>query len=468
MHDTIAKIRARIARLSFTTRYVLLVGVLLLITNMLLGVVIFNQSKSSMKTLINKNMLDLVGSAADSLDGDALEGLTEEDVDGPVFNEVKGRLTVFQNNADIIYIYAVKQAGKDRFVFTVDADPEEPAAFGEEIVVTPALVSAAQGVPAVDQDTAQDRWGNLYSAYSPVYNSSGKIVGIVGVDFDSAWYDAQLLRHRLSITFVTALSMLVGIALVSQMTRRVRLRFKDLDEGISTLSDNVDVLMSEMATYSGFDLPEADEAAPNGGTAAQEDSTDELDALSNKIHGMQTGMSLYLDYLHTQAYTDALTKVNNTSAYHEAVQTIEEQIAAGTAGFWVAIFDINSLKQLNDNFGHECGDYYIQESARAIAHVFGEEHTYRIGGDEFAVIVEDLTQAQMTARLDMVTAGLAVFNTSNKPYPAELSLSQGASHYDSEKDTSYKDVFARADHIMYGNKRLFYQTKGVHIGRNSA
>lgn len=56
----------------------------------------------------------------------------------------------------------------------------------------------------------------------------------------------------------------------------------------------------------------------------------------------------------------------------------------------------------------------------------------------------------------------------NKPYPAELSLSQGASHYDPEKDASYKDVFARADHIMYSNKRLFYQTKGVHIGRNSA
>lgn len=467
MRDLIAKIRARLSGVSFTSRYVLLVGVLLLMTNILLGVVAFNQSKSAMKTLINKNMLDLVGSAADSLDGDALEALTEDDVDGPAFNEAKDRLTVFQNNADITYIYAVKQDGPDRFVFTVDADPEEPAAFGEETVVTPALVSAAQGAPAVDQDTAEDRWGNLYSAYCPVYNSSDEIVGIVGVDFDSAWYDAQLRSLSISIAIVTAISLLVGIALVTQMTHRVRLRFRDLDEGISGLSDNVDVLMSEMASYSGFDLPEAEAASQAGGVDAQEVGTDELDALSNKIHEMQSGMSMYLDYLHTQAYTDALTKVNNTSAYHEAVQAIEDQIAAGTANFWVAIFDINSLKQLNDNYGHECGDYYIQESARAIAHVFGEERTYRIGGDEFAVITEDLTQAQMTARLDMVTAGLAVFNTSDKPYPAELSLSQGASQYDSEKDASFRDVFARADHIMYGNKRLFYQTKGVHINRTA-
>ena len=59
-------------KLSFTTRFVLAFGVLLVAANILLGVVILRQSESAMKSLINKNMLDIVNTAAGFMDGDAL------------------------------------------------------------------------------------------------------------------------------------------------------------------------------------------------------------------------------------------------------------------------------------------------------------------------------------------------------------------------------------------------------------
>lgn len=457
MRSQIAALQSRIGKTSITMRYVLMFGILLVFANTFLGAVILSQSKAAMRSLINKGMVDVVRSAAGSLDGDALGALTEDDVDGPVFNDVKQRLLVFQKSADIHFIYAVRQEGEGRYIFTVDPDPEEPAAFGEEIVVTPALVKAGNGIATADTEPAADRWGNFYRAYCPVFDSAGKVAGIVGVDFDARWYEEQVRKHSFSIVVVTAITFVVGVLIVTQMTHQVRVKFDELDEELSALSDNVDILMGEMVSYSGFDYADMKESGQQGGPTHTE-GADELERLGHKIRSMRTEMGLYLEYLHMQAYTDALTKVANTAAYHEAVHTLDQQIAEGTARFSVVVFDINSLKQLNDTYGHECGDYYIRASAHAIAQVFGEAHTYRVGGDEFAVVDQDLEPAQVDAQLEAVTANLAAFNASDKPYPATLSLSMGAAHFEPGQDETFKDAFARADKIMYDNKRAFYES----------
>lgn len=74
-------------KLSFTTRFVIAFGVLLVSANIILGIVILRQSETAMKSLINKNMLDIVNTAAGFLDGDALGALTEDDVGGDAFTD---------------------------------------------------------------------------------------------------------------------------------------------------------------------------------------------------------------------------------------------------------------------------------------------------------------------------------------------------------------------------------------------
>lgn len=88
-------------KLSFTSRYVLAFGLLMLLTNTLLGVIILYQSNTTVRSLINKNMLDVVKSAAGLLDGDTLAALTEKDVGGETYRDIEDRLIVFQNHEDI-------------------------------------------------------------------------------------------------------------------------------------------------------------------------------------------------------------------------------------------------------------------------------------------------------------------------------------------------------------------------------
>ncbi len=55
--------------------------------------------------------------------------------------------------------------------------------------------------------------------------------------------------------------------------------------------------------------------------------------------------------------------------------------------------DLNELKKVNDEQGHEAGDSYIRRAAQQIVAVF-PEHTYRIGGDEFVVLYPEIEQAE--------------------------------------------------------------------------
>ena len=128
-----------------TTRFVVTIGALLLVTNIVLGSVLMVLSTAAFRTLIRQHMLSLSTTAAGLLDGDALGALTEADVGNQAYNDILNRLSVFQSKSDVIYIYAVRQVGADDYVFTVDPDPEKPAAFGSPVVVTEGLRQAARG-----------------------------------------------------------------------------------------------------------------------------------------------------------------------------------------------------------------------------------------------------------------------------------------------------------------------------------
>lgn len=184
--------------------------------------------------------------------------------------------------------------------------------------------------------------------------------------------------------------------------------------------------------------------------------TDELEELGTKIQSMQEEMHRYLAYVHAQAYTDALTRVGNTTAYMELRQQLEEHIAAREAAFGIAVFDINLLKLVNDRFGHTAGDHIIQGAARAISDVFGVEHTYRIGGDEFVALANQVTEEELERRLEQVEEHIRDFNR-RQGEQGTLSMSKGAALFQPGRDSSFQEVFIRADDAMYAQKDAFHR-----------
>lgn len=183
------------SRYSLSTRIILMVECILLISSTLFCSVSIYLARLGIRKAIQQRMLDISNCAAGSVDGEVMKNFSKETVGSEEYNKVYGDLSVFRDNVELEYVYCIKQAGPDEFIFTMDLDQVTPASFGDSVKYTDALAKAAKGVAAVDEVPYTDKWGRFYSAYSPVFDSTGKVVGIVAADFSSEWFDNQLSQQ---------------------------------------------------------------------------------------------------------------------------------------------------------------------------------------------------------------------------------------------------------------------------------
>ncbi len=272
----------------FTIKMIIIIVAMLLATNILLGVILVGNSRTTMKTLIDNRMLDIANTAAAMLNGDELEQLKKEDKGTPPYQRVNDILAVFKDNIDLKYIYCISDAGNGKFVFSVDPTIEDPGEFGEPIVPTEALNKASKGSPAVDVEPYEDAWGKFYSAYSPVFDSQGNVAGIVAVDFSADWYEERIYTQTYIIIINCIVAVLVGTFLVIFATRQMRRRLQDVMDEIADVAEDVDELTRVINPDAIIDT-------------TQDEERDEVLELGRRIHGIREGLHSYTSNLHTQA-----------------------------------------------------------------------------------------------------------------------------------------------------------------------
>ena len=153
------------------------------------------------------------------------------------------------------------------------------------------------------------------------------------------------------------------------------------------------------------------------------------------------------------AHTDSLTGVRNKTAYVGMTNKLDLKISDGNANFCIVMIDVNFLKKVNDTYGHERGNEYLINACKLVCSVFGEQHVYRIGGDEFVVVVEGDMVPLCRYFVKQFSAEMAhkKLNPSLEPWE-KISAAVGIAFYDSAIDKSADDVFKRADKLMYENK----------------
>ena len=433
------------SRISGTSLYLALFFIFLLMANVTLGIFLTKESGDAMKTLINNRMLDISNTAASLLDGDVLGTLTAEDINTPGYRKILETLTHYQDNIDLKYIYCIKDNGNKEFVFSVDPTVDDPGEFGSPIVYTDALYAASLGTPSVDQEPYSDQWGRFYSAYSPVFDSNGKVAGIVAVDFSADWFEDQILSHIRTTAIISFLSIVVGTLIVLLISSNFRRRFRLLYSELNSLSEGIETLANELS--SGVEMENNRMLHEDD---AMDSSNDDITVIGNKIRRLQDYMSAQISFVRSKAYTDGLTGLGNRTSYLDRVREIDEKIESGSADFLVAMFDINGLKDINDRQGHERGDEIIVEAADNLRNTFGDENVFRIGGDEFVVLLnEPQSDTEETLR----------------EFIPHIEISKGYARFDRESDKSYIDTFNRADSEMYSDKREYYRT---HKGRRNS
>lgn len=162
----------------------------------------------------------------------------------------------------------------------------------------------------------------------------------------------------------------------------------------------------------------------------------------------------YAQKMENLAEVDGMTGLYNKSKYLDVVSNThlsEEKLA-------VIFWDINNLKKINDTIGHEAGDTLILTVSESIRNVCSaSENAYRIGGDEFIMILRDGDEKQLTKKLQEWDVALSRLK---KNIEFDVSVSVGYA-YGEGKDL--ESLIHEADQMMYENKRLFHESEKNNI-----
>lgn len=115
--------------------------------------------------------------------------------------------------------------------------------------------------------------------------------------------------------------------------------------------------------------------------------------------------------------------------------------------FSIAFVDLDGLKYVNDNLGHEEGDIYINFVADTLKRYCSECIIIRYGGDEFLIILEGKTEADAIDKMNLIYNYINSFNNRNSKY--DMSVSYGIYEVNSSNKFSYSEILDLVDEKMY-------------------
>ncbi len=174
-----------------------------------------------------------------------------------------------------------------------------------------------------------------------------------------------------------------------------------------------------------------------------------------ELETINSQLQFYNDQLRGIAKTDGLTGLKNRLAFDELLKDIESE-TSNVKDWTMLMIDLNGLKNTNDKYGHEAGDELIKGTASVISEIYGEKgHCFRIGGDEFVVII-DASQELMAQYRDSLKNRIEEYNKSET---YKLSMAVGEARLNDAQGVrgTISDWKMNADMDMYREKDGFHK-----------
>ena len=311
-------------------------------------------------------------------------------------------------------------------------------------------------------------WGWLCSAYVPIYAEDGSIICHVGCDVGM---DDVMQERQRNMMYI-----LIGALVFSAVVSMGAVLF--IKRIVVNPLNSVTMEMKKFTPAENVNYQQA------GVVQLDIRSQDEIRDIYQEIRSMQIRIIDYLNDLSVlqkdkekaedavkstveqlgevskAAYRDSLTCVGSKAAYIKKTEELDKEIQKGTAQFAIVMIDMNHLKKINDDYGHKAGDSYIKGCCQVICEIYKHSPVYRIGGDEFVVILQGADYEERLAKLEQIKK---IFAESYQNTEADLwerySASVGMAEVASD-DSTVDFVFKRADRAMYEDKELFKKKYG--------
>ncbi len=238
----------KVRRIGIFNQLFLWLAILLLLGNGGLGIFVYHRSEDTLFTQIQSNAKNIAQCAAANVSGDVLRQIEIGDEETKEYAVIIEELAFFRDNAELEYIYTLRQVGEKNFEFVVDSDLEDPAFIGEECEFTEALgLTFSDKLTMADEEAFTDEWGTHVSAYSPILDGN-EVVGAVGVDISANWIADQMDQLR-NLVIIICISVYIGSLLILQLImfgfkrsmRKLNDKVKELASGSGDLTKEIDI-----------------------------------------------------------------------------------------------------------------------------------------------------------------------------------------------------------------------------------
>ncbi len=243
--------------------------------------------------------------------------------------------------------------------------------------------------------------------------------------------EAEIYAHQnafiVSTLIITAVVLFVMLFVAFLMSTKFATPIKKLNEAAKHLTDG------------DFDIN------------VSVNTQDEIGELTKTFIETRKIIKNQIHLLDKEAHRDGLTGVYNKSAYMDKEEELNKAILSGNVDFSVFVFDVNKLKAANDVFGHMAGDRLLLTFANHLSKTFGSDNVFRIGGDEFVVILPEKHGVDSKNIISQCLDGLKELSVEGFP-ECSVSSACGFARFNKETDKQLSDVLNRADKEMYKNK----------------
>jgi len=247
------KIKTR--KISISTKIFSLIVLTALLIAVISSVVSYKVISDYLYSSKQQEAVEQASIAAGQLDGDLFETYFEsEGTDEEAYASIYHMLSCFLDSASVEYIYTMTYADEDNFQFVIDADPDEPAEFGEYYETEDEMTVAFGGTATATVEVSEDVWGAAYSGYAPIKNSSGKIVGIVGVDVNASEISATVLRIINYIISAAIAGFVIAIIFAIIFAASIRSSFAKLNSAMVDIASADGDLTKKINNTSGDEL----------------------------------------------------------------------------------------------------------------------------------------------------------------------------------------------------------------------
>ncbi len=169
--------------------------------------------------------------------------------------------------------------------------------------------------------------------------------------------------------------------------------------------------------------------------------------LTTFILASEIANHLMVDRLRILSSRDLLTGVMNRNEMNNLVDRLSKGTEEDAVSIGVIFADLNGLKTVNDNEGHPAGDKLLRDAADSLRDCFDEEEIFRAGGDEFCVLIKNISDEQLASRVGELRKAADTYT--------RVSFAIGYSAAANAKNV--RTALRHADENMYEDKRLFYE-----------